>query len=211
VQTLPITRSPSTFDACFRHSSCIFFPQLLLLVLAGNVPGAANPSVTVQVSSETAPPGGYAQFKISLSVPALVSHNFTASVTTQSGGNWLTITYNGSFIYVNASAANLSVGTYTGTVNINQTQAVSVTLIFGLDRNNLLRHHTFHVSIDTLVRCLSRHLEKSTSFETELTSLRAISGVGYRPALFRAATIGSRSSPRSYPDPKDQRPASGHQ
>lgn len=54
--------------------------------------------------------------------------NFTASVATQSGGNWLTITYNGSFIYVNASAANLAAGTYTGTVNINQTPAVSVTL-----------------------------------------------------------------------------------
>jgi uncharacterized protein (TIGR03437 family) len=55
--------------------------------------------------------------------------NFTASVTTQSGGDWLSITYNGSFVYVNATAANLSVGTYTGTVNINQSPAVSVTLI----------------------------------------------------------------------------------
>ena len=73
MQTLPMTRSPSTFDACFRHGSCIFFPQLLLLALAGNILGAANPSIAVQVSSETAPPGGYAQFKVSLTTPTLVS------------------------------------------------------------------------------------------------------------------------------------------
>jgi len=72
MQTLPMMRSPSTFGACFRHSSCIFFPQLLL-ALCGNILFAANPSITVQVSSETAPPGGYAQFKISLTAPALVS------------------------------------------------------------------------------------------------------------------------------------------
>src|SRR5580698_454732 len=32
-----------------------------------------NSSITAQVSSETAPPGGFAQFKITLTAPALVS------------------------------------------------------------------------------------------------------------------------------------------
>jgi hypothetical protein len=78
MQTLPMTRSPSAFDACFRHSSCILFPQLVLLALSGNILGAANPSINVQVSSETAPPGGTAQFKIFVTPPALVS---TASIS----------------------------------------------------------------------------------------------------------------------------------
>jgi hypothetical protein len=39
---------------------------------------AANPAITLEVSSETAPPGGYAQFKIILAAPALVS---TASIS----------------------------------------------------------------------------------------------------------------------------------
>jgi hypothetical protein len=73
MQTLPMTRSASTFNACFRHSSCILFPQLLLLALSANFLGAVNTSITVQVSSETAPPGGTAQFKIFVTPPALVS------------------------------------------------------------------------------------------------------------------------------------------
>jgi uncharacterized protein (TIGR03437 family) len=46
--------------------------------LAANPVSAANPGITVQVSSETAPSGGYAQFKVSLTAPALVS---TAAVS----------------------------------------------------------------------------------------------------------------------------------
>lgn len=49
------------------------FPRLLLLALSMTVLGATNPGITVQVSSETAPPGGFAQFKVSLTAPALVS------------------------------------------------------------------------------------------------------------------------------------------
>jgi uncharacterized protein (TIGR03437 family) len=57
----------------FRHSSWGTFIQLLLLTLVPGSLCAANPTITVQVSSETAPPGGTAQFKIALSAPALVS------------------------------------------------------------------------------------------------------------------------------------------
>lgn len=56
----------------FRHTRC------LLLALVASPLYAANPAITLQVSSETAPPGGYAQFKISLTAPALVS---TASIS----------------------------------------------------------------------------------------------------------------------------------
>ena len=78
MQKLPITRSPSDLSARFRHTSCLLFPQLLLLGLCATILDAANPSITLQVSSETAPPGGYAQFKVSLTTPALVS---TASIS----------------------------------------------------------------------------------------------------------------------------------
>jgi len=54
----------------FRHSSWGTFIQLLLLTLVPGSLCAANPTITVQVSSETAPPGGTAQFKIALSAPA---------------------------------------------------------------------------------------------------------------------------------------------
>ncbi|HYL76656.1 MAG TPA: hypothetical protein VEU96_20750 [Bryobacteraceae bacterium] len=47
--------------------------MFLLFVLVANALSAASPNITVQVSSETAPPGGYAQFKISLTSPTLVS------------------------------------------------------------------------------------------------------------------------------------------
>src|ERR1700733_13962974 len=46
---------------------------VLLFALLSSVLLAANPSIALQVSNETAPPGGYAQFKISLTAPALVS------------------------------------------------------------------------------------------------------------------------------------------
>lgn len=53
-----------------RHSSCRI---LTLLPLAASILFAANPALTLQVSSETAPPGGYAQFKVSLTAPTLIS------------------------------------------------------------------------------------------------------------------------------------------
>jgi uncharacterized protein (TIGR03437 family) len=62
----------------FRHISWVTFIQLLLLALVPSSLCGANPTLTLQVSSETAPPGGTAQFKISLSAPALVS---TASIS----------------------------------------------------------------------------------------------------------------------------------
>ena len=49
------------------------YKPVLLLALLSNVLFAAAPGITLQVSSETAPPGGYAQFKIALTTPALVS------------------------------------------------------------------------------------------------------------------------------------------
>jgi uncharacterized protein (TIGR03437 family) len=65
-------------------------------------------------------------------VSVQLAQSFTAIAATESGANWLTITYNGSFIYVNASAANLSAGTYLGAVTItseNPTVTIPVTLI----------------------------------------------------------------------------------
>jgi hypothetical protein len=44
-----------------------------LLCAAAFALGATTPTLSLQVSSETAPPGGYVQFKISPSAPALVS------------------------------------------------------------------------------------------------------------------------------------------
>ncbi len=49
------------------------YKPVLLLALLSNVVFAAAPGITLQVSSETAPSGGYAQFKISLTTPTLVS------------------------------------------------------------------------------------------------------------------------------------------
>ncbi len=49
-----------------------FFRVFLLALLPGAL-ASSNPTITLQVSSETAPPGGYAQFKIYLTEPALVS------------------------------------------------------------------------------------------------------------------------------------------
>jgi hypothetical protein len=65
-------------NAPFRHNPWSVFTQLTLFALSANCLSAANPAITLQVSSETAPPGGYVQFKISLASPALVS---TASVS----------------------------------------------------------------------------------------------------------------------------------
>jgi len=47
--------------------------QVLSLALLPNIASAANPTVILQVSSETAPPGGYAQFKFYLTQPARIS------------------------------------------------------------------------------------------------------------------------------------------
>ncbi len=75
------TRSAATTDTTTapsvssRHTSCRIFT---LLPLAATILFAANPALTLQVSNETAPPGGFAQFKVSLTSPALVS---SASVT----------------------------------------------------------------------------------------------------------------------------------
>ncbi|MGA3190332.1 MAG: hypothetical protein ABSF22_24770 [Bryobacteraceae bacterium] len=64
-----MTRKRPILPVPFRHSSW----RILLPALLANVLSAANPSITLQVSSETAPPSGYAQFKISLTSPALIS------------------------------------------------------------------------------------------------------------------------------------------
>jgi uncharacterized protein (TIGR03437 family) len=67
------TSSFSRLTVSFRRSPwCTFFPVLLLGLIPGCVRGA-EPAITLQVSSEIAPPGGTAQFKISLTAPALVS------------------------------------------------------------------------------------------------------------------------------------------
>jgi uncharacterized protein (TIGR03437 family) len=65
-------QAPLLVRAPFRHSPWAVFSLLVLLALATNALGAANPSIVLQVSSETAPPGGYAQFKVSLTSPALI-------------------------------------------------------------------------------------------------------------------------------------------
>ncbi len=49
------------------------YRSALFFTLLSNVLLAANPSISLHVSSETEPPGGYAQFKISLASPTLVS------------------------------------------------------------------------------------------------------------------------------------------
>src|SRR5579862_2712876 len=72
-ENVTMTHRSSVVTVPFRHNSWRIFHQLLLFALLANVLWAANPSITLQVSSETAPPGGYAQFKISLTSPALVS------------------------------------------------------------------------------------------------------------------------------------------
>src|SRR5579872_4286565 len=61
------TKVPSV--SC-RHRACRIFA---LLPVAASILFAANPALTLQVSSETGPPGGYAQFKVSLTSPTLVS------------------------------------------------------------------------------------------------------------------------------------------
>ena len=62
-----------SFSVYFRHSCRIVLSLFLLLEISPGVLFAANPTITLQVSSETAPPGGYAQFKITLTEPALVA------------------------------------------------------------------------------------------------------------------------------------------
>jgi hypothetical protein len=47
--------------------------QVVFLALLSNIASAANPTITLQVSSETAPAGGYAQFKFYLTEPARIS------------------------------------------------------------------------------------------------------------------------------------------
>jgi uncharacterized protein (TIGR03437 family) len=60
----------STTRAAFRLGRWGIFGQLLLL---GNLLFAASPGLTLQVSSETAPAGGFAQIKISAPAPVLIS------------------------------------------------------------------------------------------------------------------------------------------
>lgn len=67
------------------------YKPVLLLALLSNVLSAAAPAITLQVASETAPPGGYAQFKISLTTPTLVSSgsvtlNFDPTIFGQATG-----------------------------------------------------------------------------------------------------------------------------
>lgn len=64
-----MTRKPCAIAVLFRHSSW----RILLLLFLANILCGANPALTLQVSNETAPPGGYAQFKISLTTPTLIS------------------------------------------------------------------------------------------------------------------------------------------
>jgi hypothetical protein len=71
-----MTTHPPAARAPFRHTCWILLTHSLLLACTLT---AANPAITVQVSNETAPSsGGTAQFKISLTAPALVS---TASIS----------------------------------------------------------------------------------------------------------------------------------
>jgi uncharacterized protein (TIGR03437 family) len=87
---------------------------VLFFALLSSVLFAANPALTLQVSSETAPPGGYAQFKISLTAPALVS---SASVTMN-----FDPTIFGNITNVAAFSAT---GDQTGSAVLNGTQVVS--------------------------------------------------------------------------------------
>jgi uncharacterized protein (TIGR03437 family) len=74
MQTLSMTRKHAVCGA-FCHNLCRFSVQLLFLALPAS---AANPSIALRVSSETAPPGGYAQFKVFVTSPTLIS---SASIT----------------------------------------------------------------------------------------------------------------------------------
>ena len=66
-----MTTHPLAARAPFRHTCWILLTHSLLLASSLR---AANPAITLQVSNETAPStGGTAQFKISLTAPALVS------------------------------------------------------------------------------------------------------------------------------------------
>jgi uncharacterized protein (TIGR03437 family) len=65
-------------NAPLRHTSWSVLTRLLLLALSASSLFAANPSIALQISSETAPAGGTAQFKIFVTPPALVS---TASIS----------------------------------------------------------------------------------------------------------------------------------
>lgn len=80
------TNRGSVFAVPFRHSSWRIFAQLPFVALLGNALFAANPSITLQVSSETAPPAGYAQFKISLIVPQGVTPGAALPVLVNIGG-----------------------------------------------------------------------------------------------------------------------------
>jgi uncharacterized protein (TIGR03437 family) len=68
-----MTDSCSVLTVPFCHSSGHTFPQLVLLAFLACSLGVASPSISVRVSSETTPPGGYAQLKIFAAPPALIS------------------------------------------------------------------------------------------------------------------------------------------
>lgn len=65
-----MNRKCSTPAVPFRHGYWRLVPLFAVFAIAL---GASNPPLTIQVSTETAPPGGYAQFKIYASPPALIS------------------------------------------------------------------------------------------------------------------------------------------
>lgn len=67
-----MSRELLVFTAPFRHGLWAFLTQLLLVSICTSVLSAASPSLALQVSNETAPAGSFAQFKISLTSPALV-------------------------------------------------------------------------------------------------------------------------------------------
>jgi len=70
--------NPSAASAPIRHTCWSLFTRCALLAFLTASLGAASPSLTLQISNETAPAGGTAQFKIFVTPPALVS---TASVS----------------------------------------------------------------------------------------------------------------------------------
>jgi uncharacterized protein (TIGR03437 family) len=75
---LPMTRDVPASGPPLRRGVGSVYLRLIFLALFGSLLSAANPRITLQVSNETAPPAGFAQFKISLIAPAHVS---TASVS----------------------------------------------------------------------------------------------------------------------------------
>lgn len=99
---LPIAAAP------FRHRRWGIFVQFTL----ASALMAANPSLTLQVSSETAPAGGFVQFKVYATAPALISSGIVGVQFDPSIFGWVT------------SASGFSAtGDQLGNVFIYQTQA----------------------------------------------------------------------------------------